>query len=304
MNSKTCIYGFIIFLSMLFAPFSFGDSKAVYQSLDTLLSQSWGGVYKTMTSEETDQIQALFEKTFATNDLAALGQAWAPYGYEVIPLDDTNKSFVLKEQIDQQRGRGFYYFNKNANNKIVIQAPHQPSDEKTGKIAEQIINKLPIYAGGWNTVRRKTIVDNITVDSDLAHLERSYFMSFSQAFAKLNPDGKILQLHGFEQGKRVSALASSADMIISSGTLSPPSWFSDYTDCLKVSLNRNNIYIFPTEVKDLGALKNTIAKQLDQMGFKGFIHIEMSKDLRMDMIRAQNLSLFLVKCLKNNKENQ
>ena len=135
------------------------------------------------------------------------------------------------------------------------------------------------------------------VNADMAHLPQSYYRAFSQAFAAVFPAGHILQLHGFAKQKRTTSAGARADIIISSGTNPPSPVVLATGGCLKQRLTGREVYIYPQDVLELGGVTNTIGHSLRDVGHAGFIHLELSKQLRERMIRQGELRRIVLDCL-------
>ena len=119
----------------------------------------------------------------------------------------------------------------------------------------------------------------------------------TESFATYQSTGRIIQLHGFDQSKRKSAAGRSSEIILSAGHRHPPSWVKQVADCLRQSLG-TKISLYPDDVKELGATTNVQAQLLKNLGFKGFLHIEMSRPMRENLLNNKNLRQSLMSCIK------
>lgn len=228
--------------------------------------------YVTPKQEDLERAKKLFYNLFSSTDFKIDVQAWNSLGFKVERL---GVFLVIKEKESEQTGKGVYIFNTTKPSKIVIEAPHRPSDLHTGTIAIQLVEEGPFLAAALNTVHRKKV--NFTSE------DRTYFNAFTEAFGEAYPQGNIIQLHGFEGESH----GYSTDLILSSTVLSPPPIFYQYGECLKKLPLKASL--FPRDIKGLGGTKNINAMKLRDSGNKGlFLHLELSITLREK--------------LKNNKE--
>ncbi len=194
----------------------------------------------------------------------------------------------LREQKDFKQARGYFAINAQANNHWLLQTPHADSDLHTGKIASRLFLSSAFMAAQWNTVHRDI--------SDMAHTQDTYWQAFAQAFAALYPDGKIIQIHGFDQQSRKTESGSDSDMILSAGHERPPVWLQNTAKCLQAALPFK-ISLYPSDVNELGGTQNAQGTMLRAMGFDGFVHIEMSKAMRVEMLENERTRARFIGCL-------
>jgi hypothetical protein len=115
---------------------------------------------------------------------------------------------------------------------------------------------------------------------DLAHTRGHYLDAFTRAFVQARPHGVVIQLHGFLQRKRKTAAASSADLIISSGTRYPQAWIQETASEFQDSFGHGVTRLYPREVLELGGTTNTQGTIMRASESGRFIHLEMSQALR------------------------
>lgn len=240
------------------------------------------GEYRFPGAEELRGAETLFRRTLARGEsLAALQAAWGALAFELRPVRDRGTDFwVLRERENAKKGRGFYVFRTGRTPAIAVEAPHCSFDKLTGEIAMSLMLDGPFIAGAWSTAPRQ--------QADLAHLSESYFQSFTAAYAQAYPQGLLIQLHGFEQGKRKSQAAAEADVILSGCAASAPSWLKRMSDALKRDL-REVVKLYPDDVKDLGGTANAQAQILRDLGHDGFAHIEIGQETRQRMTEDPTL---------------
>lgn len=197
------------------------------------------------------------------------------------------------------QGRGLFVFrNVQPDKAMLLQAPHAKSDKYTGLIAAQLFSQFSFRSAMWNTSPRKSQVRGVASQKgDMAHLSYTFWQAMTKSFADMYPQGRVIQLHGFAKKKRKSAVGKNTDLIISAGHQHPPEWVVNTRDCLKKSL-AVNVALYPYEVNELGATTNFQSQLLQQIGFNGFIHLEMSKSFRKQLLNRTELQEKLVNCLE------
>jgi hypothetical protein len=245
------------------------------------LMQLWkeatrGGLYHPPSKDALREADSLFVRTLRQQEgQDELQQAWATLGMELVSLGDKEgELWVIREQSSHKTGRGIYAVRVGKAQSLAIQAPHSGADRYTGEIALRLLQEGKAKAGAWRTVPRSK--------ADLAHLEGTYFQAFTRAFAQVFPTGQIIQLHGFEQEKRVGRSAGDAEIVLSDGTTTPPPRLTQVANCWKRELSVV-VKRYPDEAKDLGATNNAQARLLHSLGHSGFLHVEMSEGIRAQL---------------------
>ncbi|MFZ4745080.1 MAG: hypothetical protein ACOYL0_15860 [Limnohabitans sp.] len=244
------------------------------------------------SADEAVRAQVLFLRLLKNDNSEEVKSSWAALGFDLVNDAESGLTLLI-EQPTQRRGRGFFAFRKAKAS--ALQIPHSFKDEMTREIGITLFQKGSFSAAAWNTVPRNFILNGVSIDADMAHLTDTYFIAFSRAFAQLYPQGNILQLHGFEQGKRRNEAAKEAAAILSNGTRIPPPVLRDIATCLAKGTGAN-ILSYPYDVHELGATTNTIAAALRQEGFDKFFHLEMSRDFRTELQKNVALQKMLLHC--------
>lgn len=223
-------------------------------------------------------------------DAAKLGLTIAdgPHGWQGIMISEPDGACV---------GKGAYLLRQSDGAfPIAITAPHRGADRHTGNIAANLFLESKAAAAAWNSAPRNPQRDCPNA-VDLARQPSHTFTAFSLGFADAHPEGLIVQLHGFERMKRGPGVAREADMILSNGTREPSARLLDLADCLSVEFAPLPLVIFPNETEELGALANAQAGALHSMGFGGFVHLELSSELRARLVKDERLRGRLLYCL-------
>lgn len=252
--------------------------------------------YLTPTAKALEQAASLFAE-----ELAGKPGAWQTLGMQRTVLDDSGGA-LIDEPAQQRQGRGLYALRGGAYSggqpwPWLLQAPHSKDDAHTGVLTRQLFTEGAMQAAMWNSVGRHTAADD-GGEADLAHLERSYWQAMTQAFAARHPQGRIIQLHGFDADKRKTDAAQGLDMIVSAGQRLPPQWVRQTAQCLKTNLVPYAVGLYPDAAQELGGTRNAQGILLRNLGHQGFLHVEMSLALREKLVKDQPLRHALMDCLQ------
>lgn len=259
-----------------------------------------GGSYVPADVAELEEAESLFLRILQGDDTQALREAWRAIGFDLITVREQGRDFlVLQENAERKEGRGFYLFRLNSNSTSVLQAPHSFKDLRTREITFDLILQSDYAAAAWNTVPRDYIENGSKINADMAHLDQTFFISFSVAFARHYVQGNLLQLHGYAQDKRTTRLGKESELILSSGTSTPTSTLLETVACLKQKVS-GKTYAYPTEVTELGGTTNTIGKLLRQLRHNGFMHIEISRGIRERLLTESKLQNSFNHCFSFN----
>ena len=194
----------------------------------------------------------------------------------------------VREAPGRATGKGFYTIAQHGA-PVLLQAPHRDEDVGTGTIVAQLMEEHDFKAAAWNTIPRWYDGVSGRVDADLAHIEVSHFNAFGLAFARVFPEGRVVQIHGFSREKRSTASGRSASIIVSSGTKLAGFAARMIADCLASTLTAETVLLYPTQVRELGATTNTNAQALRANGFHNFVHIELSREMRDALVADPDL---------------
>lgn len=192
-------------------------------------------------------------------------------------LADGEWSALADHESDPQ-GRGLYAYRPDGRD-LLISAPHQFRDLRTGDIAGSLFDELQLGAAAFNTAPRDLPVGNDRL-SDLGKLESTEFTLFHLVYHAHRPGARIVQLHGFAAEKRRSASARAVEVIVSNGTRRPDAGTRAIVACLSGAGLKAAIY--PDDVGELGGTTNAVLAALMDAGAPvgTFVHVETSRDLR------------------------
>ncbi|WP_437292699.1 hypothetical protein [Sorangium sp. So ce426] len=130
-------------------------------------------------------------------------------------------------------------------------------------------------ARGDNRASRERLIASLAF-ADVAHAERSFFLSVHRALLQSFPGTPTVQLHGFQDRSAPNAaiIASAVGHGAALDRLLAP---------LRAIINEGKVLAYPTEIDRLGGATNVQARWSRQMGAP-FYHVEMSRTLRDKLI--------------------
>ncbi|HED51923.1 MAG TPA: hypothetical protein ENI83_00050 [Gammaproteobacteria bacterium] len=257
-------------------------AAAENHELKMLWKAARDGHYLTPGSIELQQATALFKRELLGDASPQLQQAWQALGWQRTGIQLAGHTCqVLHESAGRREGRGFYLFCTQVNSRTALQAPHSFKDLQTGYIALAMANSARFRVVAWNTVPRYSEDEKGRHDADLAHLTESYFTALTRALATDDSIEHVIQLHGFSRQKR-NGDGKNAAIILSNGTRQPDPSLLSLASRLRETLDVNT-RVFPYDIRELGALTNRQGRLLREAGHTGFIHIELSSEMRKQL---------------------
>lgn len=252
-----------------------------------------GGHYVPAGNDELARAERLFDRLAAGSPPDALRAEMRALG---LVIERDGPLVIVREREDARRGRGFYVFRDGAR-PDVLHVPHSFKDEMTRDIGLALFVEGNFAAAAWNTVPRRYERDGAQVDADVAHLPGTWFNAFVRATARAWPQGRSLQIHGFDPGKRRSEAGAEAALILADGTAVPDDALRRQRDCLASRLGRD-VALFPDDVRELGGTTNVQGRTLRGLGYGGFVHIELSRSLRTALRDDAGARANLLTCLQ------
>lgn len=246
------------------------------QSLREAYVASAGGSYQPLTVTELglarEGFVELLDDPAITNERQ---EYWARLGFRLRMFNDV---LVLSEEPDARRGGGFFAFATARPLRHVLQAPHRFDDTHTGRMTLDLFGSGHFRAAAWSTLHR--------TDVDLAHTPSSVFIAFAEAAAASHPQELQYQIHGFAAHKCKTSACRAASAILSPGPLNWNQEAEGKVACLSQSLPKFRRY--REDVHELGGTRNSVANALQALNFQGFIHIEMERALRDQLIKRED----------------
>ncbi|MEL6876525.1 MAG: hypothetical protein AAGL68_00315 [Pseudomonadota bacterium] len=217
-------------------------------------------------------------------------------GFGAGTLAGADHTMLLSEAEGECAGRGIYLIRSQATDKLALTAPHRGSDRHTGTLASALFLETGAQAAAWNSGPRRA-TSKCEHAIDLARERNHLFSAFALGFAEAAPDGLIVQLHGFDGDRRESLAAREAGIILSNGSEAPSARLLDLADCLSLAFAPIPVLVYPGDTGELGALSNAQGQLLREAGFDGFVHMEISAELRAALIEDDALRGKLATCL-------
>jgi hypothetical protein len=200
---------------------------------------------------------------------------------------------ALVEQPERRRGAAALVVRTGEAAAVAVEVPHSFFDESTLPIGLVLFDAIRARVLLVNTVHRYRSLAGkeppeaaagedapSTASSDVAHAERSFFLSAHIAFVQTFPKGITIQLHGFrdDQATGIDAILSAAN---TSASVQPMASRLRQALGLKIAL-------YPKDVRKLGGTQNVQAQQ-SMRHQHPFVHIEMSKSLRQRLVGDKSL---------------
>lgn len=271
----------VIAMVFLFGPGAGVAEPCESSSLERIIQDSFGhGVYVEPSRSELFRIEKLFVRLLdgrRDDQTRAVAEAM-----ELEWMEPGCGMLVLRERNGARRGRGVYAFREGGAT-TALQAPHSRSDRSTGRIAARLMQNGAYAAAAWNSLPRRAKDGAPGSGADLAHLDATWLVAFSRAFARVHPEGRIVQLHGYSAAKRRTRQARALDAIVSAGHVRPNLAATDIAHCLQ-DRGVAATGLYPIDVRELGGTTNRVGHALRVAGFFGFVHLEMSRSLRGDLL--------------------
>lgn len=266
--------------------------------LEALLAEaSRGGQYRAPDEGEVTRAEQLFARLLAGESASALAAELSALGLELHALPDDPTARVLREAASERRGRGLFVLRPGVRGDV-LQVPHSFKDRQTREIGLLLFAEGRFAAAAWNTVPRWQEHEGRRIDSDLAHQPVSYFNAFTRALGRHAPLSRVLQIHGFDPGKRKSRLAAEAAIILGNGSERSTPPLRTTGDCLSRRL-AVTVGVYPDSVRELGGTTNAQATALRGIGHDGFLHVEMSAVFRERMLTDPATRSIWLNCLQS-----
>lgn len=256
------------------------------------------GGYLAATQKEMDRSEDAFARLIKGERSANLENTFKRIGFVLGPVTISGKAHMLvREAPDRLEGKGVYVVRQEGC-PVLLQAPHRFKDLDTGDIAALLMQHQLFRAVAWNTAPRWYDEEGLRVDADLAHIAISHFNAFGKAFARAAPSGRVVQIHGFERTKRTTIEGQSASAIVSAGINTPSTAARNLCTNLALEFVDETSLLYPEQAKELGGTTNENGKALREIGFGGFVHIELSREFRTRLLSEVDTSARFAACVK------
>jgi len=267
--------------------------------LDRLLEETAAtGGFVPPVPDEVDWAETLFARLIQGDRSETVTQGFAALGFELQELGPSPALLVVREAVGRREGKGTYVLRRDfLQHVVVLQAPHRFHDRGTGVIAARLFEDANFAALAWNDVPRRYKERGRAVEADLARLDVHHLTGFSRAVVRIHPEARVVQLHGFEPGKRKSDAGSEASIILSDGTTAPGPIVRAVATCLRAGFPDERVLLYPDDVSELGGTTNRQGAAMRAAGSTGFLHLEMSSGLRALLQSTPEARATLAACL-------
>jgi hypothetical protein len=246
--------------------------------------------YLPMSEEQLHLAESLFTSIFRAKQIRGswLSKAWSKLGYGVVEVPAAGDDWIgLQDLAPGCRGQGFFLLNRRPEGPLVVQVPHAYYDLYSGEIAAGLLREdIAIIA--WNSAKRTILSDPDDSLADLAKRHDSLFNALTQAMLETRPQGRLIQLHGFANEKRITEAGAEAAVIVSNGSVWPSTSVEQIAGCLQ-SLIDGPVWLYPKDVRELGATQNVQGQTMRDQGHDGFVHLELNRATR-ETLRNSPLS--------------
>ena len=254
------------------------------QSLQELVAGRRCDHYSPATQAQLRQAEAAFVNLMQAPD-AVDGKSvatWQKLGFRLRRFrSDQAVWLLLHQQPGECSGQGLYLVRVDTVPDLMLQVPHGYFDRYTGEIAAGLL-QAPVQVIAFNTTRRHYSRNGRKIDADLAHRDDNLFAALTRAFARVSPQGRLVQLHGFSAAKRNTKAGRSAAAIISAGSGSPSTDSRAVAACLQRLLD-GPVRLYPRDVSELGGTTNLQGRLLRAHGHDGFVHVELNRRTRENL---------------------
>lgn len=212
----------------------------------------------------------------------------ASVNYEFLKFTDTptNKIYyILKEKSPIIKGWGTYIYYANGKDSLSIQVPHPIWDTNSWLLG---IKAFARSNATWFLMAGTHRYANSDTSSDVAHVTQAVFHALHKTIAT----PVAIQVHGYSRSN--SIYTGYPDIIISNGTLYPPSSLFDLKTKFETKGFSTGVFSFSTysNLWRLGATTNTQGQWSNSNG-KLFIHIEFEYFIRTSDTHTDNAVLVL-----------
>lgn len=235
------------------------------------------------TDAEISAIRRAMEALLANQRKVAQDEA-AKAGFKVEDVPEM-KGVVAMVESGRARGGGAYLVRVGSTSSLVVQTPHTFFDEGTFPLGCDFFERSSARALFLNTVHRyKGAAKTARGEhpADVAHAPATLFQAATEGAVTALKTPTVLQLHGFA-GREVASRA-----VVSTGERKGGSALTAEVARALGGAVGGDVLRYPEDTKELGATTNVQGALVRSRGGR-FLHIEMSSDLRKDLVRDEAL---------------
>ncbi|MDX1706866.1 hypothetical protein [Pseudidiomarina sp.] len=255
--------------------------------------------YERVTTEQHAELEAAFLALFRDQHEQPVSAFYELYQHQWQRGEQQRQALLAASKPDL--GWGLWGYQPAQAPKVFLQAPHRFYDRGTAHIAEIGWRANLAELMMMSSVHRNTgAMQEPAVNSDISNARRSALLAASEAWLAVNPEGVIVQLHGFAKEKRKTMPGKRADIILSHGTNArflPDSRLQAIQSCL-ISLLNVQVLRYPDQVGELGGTQNNVARALARWSkSEQLVHVELSREVRAMLVDDPDTTEKALRCI-------
>jgi hypothetical protein len=288
---RTALAAALGFFALAAAP---GEGRPKVATLRELVAQARrGGETGSLALVPAERL-ALFRR--AVRSLASGGAGaeadLATCGFEAVQVKAGRPATLLRELAGNRAGGGVYALastpGRVATGGLVLGIPHSFFDRRTGTLGVALFEQGLGRALACNTVhrRRPAVGDSPGETADVAHGKSNFFHAATLALAEAWPGSVVVQLHGFEPGRRRSAAGAAADFVLADGGApgGEHALLERAAAAFEREFGRAAVAMHGRDTTELGATGNVQGRALNALAAGRFLHVEISGTMRERLV--------------------
>ena len=248
--------------------------------------------YRSVDSQTLRELESLFSEWLSV-DKPADAKDHEKNGFGVTQLPD---DILLLSDVEN-RGWGHFLHAPQRSSSVLLQAPHQFYDLRTGEIAVALFEQGAGKTLAMNSAHRYSNGKDAP-HTDWAHLPSAPLNAFTRASLNADPTSIVVQVHGYAETKRRSQAGRQSDVIISSGQRWPHPTMLNLAECLQKNTDWN-VLRYPQDIGELGGTTNVQGRLMNSLGNPRFIHLELSSELREALTQDEASLQVLAECIQS-----
>lgn len=248
--------------------------------------------YRSVDPQMLRELEQLFSDWLSPGNSADAG-SHDKHGFRSKVLRD---GILLLSDVES-RGWGHFFLAPQRPSSVLLQAPHQFYDLRTGEIAVALFQQGAGKTLAMNSAHRYSQGKDVS-HTDWAHLPSAPLNAFTRAFLNAAANSTVVQIHGYAETKRQSSAGRQSDVIISSGQRWPHPSMLNFAECLQQNTDWA-VLRYPQDIGELGGTTNVQGRLMNSLGNPRFIHLELSSKLRKTLTQDHVSLQVLANCIRN-----
>jgi hypothetical protein len=221
-------------------------------------------------------------------------------------------AFVVREVFTQRKGGGVYIIRQGTvRRERLVQVPHSFFDMGTLEIGIALANAAQARALFVNTVHRyqggkppaPDDEDRESAPADLAHQDATFFQRLTRSALTTLPQLQVIQVHGFGDGT-VPGCAQAAVVVSPGAATAGMPEAARVTARLQALFGRERVLLYPRDTRKFGAQTNVQGQAVAQIRGATFLHLELSRALRLRMQSDNALRRAFVAAVVGGRDEQ